>query len=92
MKTYYVIVDAYVPAEDVVRAFKTATARYKMRHPRLHVETIAAHGDGRWAVDPAFVLLCEPLVFKINDYGVGLYVRHASESARFGGWREEPAL
>jgi hypothetical protein len=48
MKTYYAIVNVedrrlgiYVPAENVAAAFETATARYKTRHPRLHVETIA---------------------------------------------------
>jgi len=48
MKTYYAIVNVegrrlgtYVPAENVAAALETATARYKMRHPRLHVETIA---------------------------------------------------
>jgi len=48
MKTYYAIVNVedrrfgtYVPAENVVAAFETATARYKTRHPRLRVETIA---------------------------------------------------
>jgi hypothetical protein len=48
MKTYYAIVNVkdrrlgtYVSAENVAAAFKTATARYKTRHPRLHVETIA---------------------------------------------------
>jgi hypothetical protein len=48
MKTYYAIVNVedgrlgtYVPAEDVAGAFETARARYEMRHPRLHVETIA---------------------------------------------------
>ena len=60
MKTYYVIVDvedkrlgAYVPAEDVEGAFTTATARYKMRHPRLHVETIAVQEMTARYVDPA---------------------------------------
>jgi hypothetical protein len=48
MKTYYAIVNVedrrfgtYVPAENIAAAFETATARYKARHPRLHVETIA---------------------------------------------------
>jgi len=30
-----------VPAENVAAAFETAAARYKTRHPRLQVETIA---------------------------------------------------
>jgi acyl-CoA synthetase (NDP forming) len=48
VKTYYAIVNvegrrlgAYVSAENVAGAFKTATERYKMRRPRLRVETIA---------------------------------------------------
>jgi hypothetical protein len=48
MKTYYAVVNvedrrfgAYVPAENVAAAFETATAMYRTRHPRLHVETIA---------------------------------------------------
>jgi hypothetical protein len=48
MKTYYAIVKIedrrfgiYVPAENVAAAFVMATARYKTRHPRVHVETIA---------------------------------------------------
>jgi hypothetical protein len=48
MKTYYAIVNladrllgAYVSAEDLASAFKAATHKYKTRHPRLHVETIA---------------------------------------------------
>ena len=57
MRTYYVIVDVedrrlgvYVSAENIAAAFNTATARYKMHHPRLHVETIAAQemADGTW--------------------------------------------
>jgi hypothetical protein len=57
MRTYYVFVNvedrrlgAYVSAENIAEAFNTATARYKMRHPRLHVETIAAQemADGTW--------------------------------------------
>ena len=31
----------YVRAQNVAAAFETATISYKMRHPRLHVETIA---------------------------------------------------
>ena len=49
MKTYYVIVDVedrrlgvYVSAENIAAAFDTATAKYKMRHPRLHVVALAA--------------------------------------------------
>jgi hypothetical protein len=49
VKTYYAIVNieerrlgTYVSAEDLAGAFKTAAARYKTRHPRLRVETIAA--------------------------------------------------
>jgi len=48
MKTYYAIVNVedrqlgtYVPAEDIAGAFETAKTRYKMRHPRLQVQTIA---------------------------------------------------
>jgi hypothetical protein len=48
VKTYYALVNiedrrlgAYVSAENVADAFKTATDRYKTRHPRLRVETIA---------------------------------------------------
>ena len=54
MKTYYAIVNVedrrlgtYVRAEDVAAAFETATIKYKTRHPRLHVETIACR---RWLV------------------------------------------
>jgi hypothetical protein len=68
MKTYYVIVDvedtrlgAYVSAENIAAAFDTATAKYKMRHPRLHVEAMAAQEVADGSVDPAFVLLREPL-------------------------------
>jgi hypothetical protein len=48
MKTYYAIVNVenrrlgtYVPAVDVAAAFVTAAAKYKRRHPLVHVETIA---------------------------------------------------
>jgi hypothetical protein len=48
MKTFYAIVNVqgrqlgtYVPAEEIAGAFETARARYKMRHPRLQVQTIA---------------------------------------------------
>lgn len=48
MKTYYAIVNVedrrlgtYVPAVNVAAAFVTAAAKYKRRHPLLHVETIA---------------------------------------------------
>jgi hypothetical protein len=48
MKTYYAIVNVenrrlgtYVPAANVAAAFVTAAAKYKRRHPLLHVETIA---------------------------------------------------
>jgi len=48
VKTYYALVNiedrrlgAYVSAENIADAFKTATDRYKARHPRLRVETIA---------------------------------------------------
>ena len=48
MKTYYAIVSmqnqrlgVYVSAENVPGAFATAAAKYKRRHPRRHVETIA---------------------------------------------------
>jgi hypothetical protein len=48
MKTYYAIVNVenrrlgtYVPAIDVAAAFVTAAAKYKRRHPLVHVETIA---------------------------------------------------
>ena len=48
MKTYYAIVNmqdrrlgTYVSAENIAGAFETARARYKMRHPRLQVQTIA---------------------------------------------------
>jgi copper(I)-binding protein len=47
MKTYYAIVNVenrwlgtYVPAADVAAAFVTAAAKYKRRHPLIHVETI----------------------------------------------------
>jgi hypothetical protein len=48
MKTYYAIVNIEnsvlgmcVPAENAAVAFETVTARYRTRHPRLHVEIIA---------------------------------------------------
>ena len=48
MKTYYAIVNVaekrlgtYVVAEDVAAAFRTATAKFKRRNPRLDVVTIA---------------------------------------------------
>ena len=48
MKTYYAIVNVenrrlgtYVPAMNVAAAFVTAAAKYKRRHPLVHVETIA---------------------------------------------------
>jgi hypothetical protein len=48
VKTYYAIVNmevswlvVYVTAENISGAFKTATDRYKARHPRRRVETIA---------------------------------------------------
>lgn len=68
MKTYYVIVDVedrrlgvHVSAENIAAAFDTATAKYKMRHPRLHIEAIAAQEMADGTLDPAFVLLREPL-------------------------------
>ena len=74
MKTYYVIVDvedkrlgAYVPAENVEGGVTTATARYKMDHPRLHVETIAVQEMTNRYVDPAFVSLRQSLRLEIND-------------------------
>ena len=48
MKTYYAVVNVedkrvgvYVSAENIAAAFETATAMYRTRHPRLHVENIA---------------------------------------------------
>ena len=48
MKTYYAIVNVenrrlgtYVPAANVAAAFVAAAAKYKRRHPLVHVETIA---------------------------------------------------
>jgi len=68
MKTYYVIVDVedrrlgvYVSAENIAAAFDTATAKYKSRHPRLHVEAITAQEMADGSLEPAFVLLHEPL-------------------------------
>jgi hypothetical protein len=68
MKTYYVLVDvedtrlgAYVSAENIAAAFDTAAAKYKMRHPRLHVEAIAAQEIADGSVDPAIALLLEQL-------------------------------
>ena len=69
MKTYYAIVNVegrrlgtYMPAENVAAAFETATARYKTRHPRLHVETIAVQEIAEEQVDPARVSLLDELV------------------------------
>jgi hypothetical protein len=62
MKTYYAIVNVedrrfgtYVPAENVAAAFEEATARYKTRHPRLYVETIAVQEVPEEHVDAALV-------------------------------------
>jgi hypothetical protein len=65
MKTYYAIVcvadrrlGTYVPAVDVAAAFTTASAKFKRRHPLLHVETIAVqemagdYADRRFARNP----------------------------------------
>jgi hypothetical protein len=59
MKTYYAIVNVghrrlgtFVPAENVAAAFKRATARYKTRYPRLHVETIAVQEMADEYADP----------------------------------------
>ena len=66
MKTYYTIVyvedrrfGTYVHAENVAAAFETATARYKTRHPRLHVETIAVQKIAEEHMDPARVSLLD---------------------------------
>ena len=71
MKTYYVIVDVedrrlgvYVSAENIAAASDTATAKYKMRHPRLHIEAIAAQETADGTLDLAFVLLRELAVAK----------------------------
>ena len=48
MRKYYALVNVegkqlgtQVSAENVAAAFEAATFKYKMRYPRLHVETIA---------------------------------------------------
>ncbi len=69
MKTYYAIVNVeerrlgtYVRAEHVAAAFETTTARYKARHPRLHVETIAVQEIAEEYVDPARVSLIDAAI------------------------------
>ena len=69
MKTYYAIVNVedrqfgtYVPAENVAAAFETAAARYKTRHPRLQVETIAVQEIAEEYVDPARVSIIDAAI------------------------------
>jgi hypothetical protein len=61
MKTYYAIVNVenrrlgtYVPAVNVAAAFVTAAAKYKRRHPLVHVETIAVQEMAGDYVDRRF--------------------------------------
>jgi len=51
-----------VPAENIPAAFNAATARYKMRHPRLHVESIAVQEMSDDYADPTFVSLLDAVV------------------------------
>lgn len=69
MKIYYAIVTVEdrqlgtcIPADNIPAAFNAATARYKMRHPLLHVETTAVEEMADAYVDPGFVRLLDAVV------------------------------